>query len=231
MKKLISILVAAAIIVGLVLLWPIMIAPGTGETPSAAVRGDIIINEAMTSNKGIYPDDAGNSSDWVELYNTADHAVDISRYMLSDDEAEPGKWIFPQMALEAHSYFVIYLSGDTKSDVANGILHCAFRLSAQGETLIFSDTSGNKVDSVDIPALPDNVSYGLVDGAWQQMGHITPGYENSDAGYAAFAQSMTVGDSPLLITEVMAANAMTIADAQGAYSDWVEVTNIGAEAL
>lgn len=230
MKKLISIVVAAAIITALILIYPLVSQhESTGEAPSAAAVGDIVISEVMTNNKGVYPDDEGNSSDWAELYNTTDHAIDIGNYMLSDDESDLTKWIFPQTTLEAHSYFVVFLTGNSKYDVNNSILHCSFKLSSAGETLILSDASGNKADSVTIPALPENVSYALGNGEWKQTSAITPWFENSDTGYAAFKQSMTVTDSPLLVTEVMASNAMTIADADGSYNDWVEITNTGKE--
>ncbi len=231
MKKLISILVAAAIIAALILIYPLVeSSTGAGGTPSAAAAGDVVISEVMTNNKGVYPDDEGNNSDWVELYNTSDHAVDIGRYMLSDDETQPEKWIIPQLKIEAHGYFVVFLTGNAKNDVENGVLHGAFKLSSAGETLVLSDASGNKTDSVPIPALPENASYALSGGAWAQTDAISPGYENSEAGYLAFKQSMTVEGSPLLITEVMASNAITITDAKGAYSDWVEITNNGTEA-
>ena len=232
MKKFISILVAIVLIAGLVLVLS-NIVPQNADTPtgsaSATGGGSIVINEVMTNNKGIYPDDEGNSSDWVELYNPTDQAVNLSRFMLSDDAGEPGKWTFPPYGLEAHSYIVVYLTGDNKSDVSNHILHCSFKLSAEGETLILSGASGTKVDSVDIPAMPENISYGLVGGEWQPMGYITPGYENSEAGFAAYQATRTVENTALVITEVMASNGMTITDAQGTTSDWVEIANVSGE--
>ena len=112
-------------------------------------------------------------------------------------------------------YVVVFLSGDSQSDADNGILHCSFKLSSQGETLILSGSNGQTVDSVDIPALESNVSYGRVNGEWQQLSAISPGYENSEEGIAAFQNTRTVEDSPLRITEIMASNAMTIKDPQG----------------
>ena len=65
-----------------------------------------------------------------------------------------------------------------------------------------------------------------MDGEWQQMDYITPGYENSEAGFAAYQATRTVESPALAITEVMASNGMTITDAQGAFSDWVEIANV-----
>jgi len=229
MKKVISIFVAIAIVAGLVFLFQRMAASTPEAEPSGAADGGLVINEVMTNNQGIVPDDAGNSSDCVELYNATDQPINLGRYGLSDDEAEPVKWGFPHMEIAPHSYVVVYLTGDAQSNVSKGILHCSFKLSAQGETLVLADSGGNKIDSVAIPALPENVSYGLFDGTMQQLAHVTPGYENSDAGYAAFLASRTVENPAVVITEVMASNAMTLSDPQGSYSDWIEIANVGGK--
>ena len=230
MKKVISILVAIALIVGLALLWQIMGASTTETGSSSAAAGGLVINEVMTNNKGIYFDDEGSNSDWIELYNSTDQTINLSGYGLSDDETEPLKWGFPSMEIAPHSYVVVFLTGDSQSNVSEGILHCSFKLSAQGETLVLANSAGITVDSVAIPALPENVSYGLNAGIWQQMAYATPGYENSDAGYAAFLANRTVENPAVIITEVMAANAMTITDSQGTYSDWIEITNVSTDA-
>ena len=109
----------------------------------------VVINEAMSENKGIYFDDKGKSSDWVELYNPTDEAVSLSRFSLSDDEAKLDKWTFPDITLDPHGYVVVFLSGDSGKDKAS--LHASFKLKAKGETLILS-AAGNVVDSVDLPA-------------------------------------------------------------------------------
>ena len=229
MKKVISIFVAIAIIVGLVFLFQKMASSSEATESSAVAEGGLVINEVMTNNQGVYPDDQGNNSDWAELYNSTDQPINLSRYGLSDDEAEPIKWAFPSMTLEPHSYVVVFLTGDSKSDTSSGILHCSFKLSSEGETLILTNSSGSKADSVDIPALTANTSYGLVDGTWQQTAHATPGYDNTDAGYAAFMASRTVENPSVVITEVMAANAMTVTDPEGSYSDWIEIANVSGD--
>ncbi len=226
-KKLFPILFVAAAVVGLIILWPHVSSSQQDVVPSGtAVQSGVVINEVMTSNKGIFTDDKGNSSDWVELYNETGQAIDLSQFGLSDDAMDGVKWAFPRVTLQPHGYVVVYLTGDSKSDIENGILHCSFRLSAQGETLILTNSSGQAVDTVEVPALDANVSYGRVDGQWQTLPAISPGFENSDAGIAAYQATRTVQDSPLRINEVMASNAMTIRNPAGDFSDWVEITNI-----
>jgi hypothetical protein len=129
MKKIISVLIALAMVAGLVIVIQ-KVASQESNTPSPSGsesdEGGIVITEVMTNNGGIYPDDQGNPSDWVELYNTTDQAVSLNRYMLSDDAAEPAKWVFPAVEVEAHSYAVVFLTGDNQSDASKGIMHCTF---------------------------------------------------------------------------------------------------------
>ncbi|MGI5850086.1 MAG: lamin tail domain-containing protein [Christensenellales bacterium] len=227
MKNFFLLIIIAAAIVSVIFIFPIEKGISISEKPSGANDArSVVINEVMSCNKGIYLDDAGNNSDWIELYNPTGSDIDMSGLMLSDDPNTPGKWSFPDIQLKAHGYMVVFLAGDSNKDLQNGIIHCSFKLSSKGETLILSNQSGKITDKVDIPSLPENVSYGLLNGVWQQMSYITPGFENSEAGYAAFRESMKVENPPVLITEVMTINNMTIADGQGAHSDWVEIANI-----
>lgn len=222
------ILFIGAIIAGVIFLLPNVNGSADASAPPAGGGAPgIIINEVMTSNKGIYPDNNGNSSDWAEFYNTTDNDISLSNCGLSDDELKPDKWAFPNITLKAHGYLVVFLSGNSNYDAEQGVIHCSLKLSSKGEKLIFSDIKGQTLDSADIPELPDNVSYGLVGGEWQQTANITPGYENSDAGFQAFRESMKAPESSVIITEVMPSNFMTLKDSSGAYTDWIEITNKG----
>lgn len=151
----------------------------TSESPerlSAAERA-VVINEAMSGNKGINLDDEGRSSDWVELYNPSEEAVNLGRFSLSDDGTELDRWAFPDITLSPHDFLVIYLSGDSKKETDSGSLHASFKLNAKGERLILS-AGGNIVDSIDLPALPDNLSYGRVGNEWVLIENPTPGEPN-----------------------------------------------------
>ena len=177
MKKLITgaaILLTAAAMAGLLVLNSAYEASIKALT---AAESAVVLNEAMPGNKGIYLDDEGKSSDWVELYNPPDEAVNLGRFSLSDDEAKLDEWTFPDSTLEPHSYMVVYLSGHSQKDGGGGILHASFKLRAEGEELILS-AAGNVVDSVKLPAMPDNASYGRMNDVWQLTDSPTPGEPN-----------------------------------------------------
>lgn len=233
MRIMVIIMIVITITVVILFLFPdIATTANIGKNAKAVVTGvstspdtGIVINEVMSSNKGIYVDERGNDSDWVELYNTTDHDIGMQGFALSNNDKKPAKWGFPDIGIKAHGYLVVFLSGDSKSDVNNGFIHCKFKLSSRGDKLYLNSADGKNVDTADIPALPGNVSFGWVKGKWQQMNKPTPGFENSDKGYDLFKKSMTFSNSPLVITEVMPKNEMTLKDDKGVISDWVEIMN------
>ena len=198
-----------------------------GVATSETASSGIILNEVMAQNKGVYPDETGNYSDWVEIYNPTERAVDLHNYALTDDEKEPTKWPFPNAELKAGGYLVIFLSGKSTVDLEHGVIHSTIKLSSKGDKLILTNMAGQKLDAIpEYKTMPANVSLGRVGDKWEEFNKPTPGFENSDEGYKAFQKSMVVEDSPLWINEVMTSNNITIMDNTSAFSDWVEVVNI-----
>ena len=71
---------------------------------------EIILNEVLSSSSS-YLDEDGDSSDWIELYNSSDNSVNLGNYYLSDDENNITKWKFPNITINPNSYILIYCSG------------------------------------------------------------------------------------------------------------------------
>ena len=65
----------------------------------------------MTSNGGVVTDDHGDSSDWVELYNSGPSAVDLTGYGLTDDTNAPFKWVFTHTVLEVGQFLLVFCDG------------------------------------------------------------------------------------------------------------------------
>ena len=70
--------------------------PLIGALPLAA---NVVINEVLASNVNSAFDDEGESSDWLELLNIGDAPLELAAYALSDDPAQPRKWVFPEGTL------------------------------------------------------------------------------------------------------------------------------------
>ena len=125
----------------------------------------------MADNDNTLLDGYGNASDWIEIHNAGDDAIDLSGWYLTDDREQLAKWVFPNPSsglLGAGEYLVVFASGQNSGapDPA-GYLHTSFRLSADGEYLALVRPDGVSVaseyapDGSDYPAQLQDVSYGL----------------------------------------------------------------------
>ena len=82
----------------------------------AVFSQQLVINEVMSSNATTLSDEDGDYPDWIELFNGSAQALNLSDYALTDDEANPEKWVFPDMSLEADEHLIVFASGKDRSD-------------------------------------------------------------------------------------------------------------------
>ena len=106
--------------------------------------GTLVINEVMASNGGQFLNEAGESVDWLELYNTSDAPVSTDGLYLSDDGSDVLKWPLPATTVAGRGYLIIW--ADERSDL--GDLHCNFRLATSGEQLTLAYDSASVMDQV-----------------------------------------------------------------------------------
>lgn len=126
------------------------------------------ISEFVAENKFSLTDGRGDASDWIELRNPGNSAVNLAGWGLSDDPLQPMKWVFPATNLAPHSTLIVFASGsDTPIDPA-GYLHASFRLSKEGGSLLLSSPSTNMVDQIlAYPAQDTDLAYGRdLEGNW-----------------------------------------------------------------
>lgn len=74
-------------------------------------RGGVVLNEVMPIDRHWAPDEEGDFSGWVELYNTGPTAVDVSGYGLSENPEQRFHWTFPPMAIQAGQHLIVFTSG------------------------------------------------------------------------------------------------------------------------
>ena len=68
--------------------------------------------EEPAFNRDTIVDRFGESPDVIELYNSGNDPVDLAGHFLSDDRAEPKKWIFPvNSVIQPKDYFIVFASG------------------------------------------------------------------------------------------------------------------------
>jgi hypothetical protein len=195
----------------------------------------LLISEFQPSNKTTIKTQSGEYSDWVEIYNPTDKEIDLTGFGLSDDRTKPLKWTFPQgTRIPAGGRILVWCGGYVDvSGLYPDELHATFSLNSFEESVVLSDSSGRIIDAVDYSGIGTDASYARQpDGSWQATARPTPGYENTDEGYAAFAQqeAAATNGGGLLISEVMAAKDETILDGD-AYYDWIELYNTTGETV
>lgn len=185
----------------------------------------LIINEIMSANDGIYLDPNGKTSDWIELYNGTDRAINLTNFGLSDT-LDVTKWLLPAVTIEAKSYLVVPL------DPGQLGLFADFSLSRDGdETVVLRDAGGIVIDSVTTqPLASDTVMGRNLSGQWVVIEQGTPGYPNTKAGYDAYLASLVSEPGVLRISEVLPRNRGNFLS-EGTLPGFIEITNTGSQPI
>lgn len=199
-----SIISAVAIVVCLIL----FLSGVSGKT-------NVYINEVMAENRS-YPNADKQLCPWIELYNGGKKAVDLSGWTISDGSRTT---VLPEgSTLDAGAFLVLSCGKDD----------LALSLSAGGSLELF-DPQGKPVDAVELPAMECDQSFArLSDGALALCLEASPGYENSVTGYETYLAGLGVTQAPVQITELMPANKSCLLDADGDFSDWIELCNVSS---
>ena len=198
----------------------------TGAGTADAV-GHIVLSEIVPSNR-TYPAPNGEYLDFIEVHNASDTPVDISGYMLSDDGASIG-YTFPAgTIIQPNGYAICWCWKEAESKS-----YASFGISKDGGDVICLYNSANvQIDSKEVPRMETNTSLTRQrDGSWSVSGLATPGFENSDAGYTAWLQTMGAASIPVSISEVMTGNYCLAINEAMQVSDWIELFNHGKSAV
>ncbi len=126
---------------------------------TSADYSGLLINEVCSSNKESITDASGASPDWIEIYNNSDKAIDISGVGVSDGAKNKFKFVFPDgTIINDDSYIIIFC--DDAINQAEGEYHAPFKISAAGETVYLTAPDGSEIDTVEVPELSTDVTYG-----------------------------------------------------------------------
>lgn len=110
-------------------------------THSASAIGQVIITEFVASNQNGLTDEDGDTSDWIEIFNTGTTEVNLAGWTLTDDVDEDAKWLFPAVVLSPNSFLIIFASNKDRR-VPGAPLHTNFALSASGGYLALFQKNG-----------------------------------------------------------------------------------------
>ena len=140
------------------------------------------INEVCTSNNGVILDEDGDSRDWIELYNTEEVSIDLGGYYLTDSKKDTTKWQFESTVVPAFGHVLVFASG--KDRPSTNPAHTSFKLSQDGERLRLFSPEKVLVDSMTIPFISTDLSFGsFPDGDEYQAFYTspTPGSSNNSS--------------------------------------------------
>jgi hypothetical protein len=121
----------------------------------------LVMNEVMAANDMTIADEDGDFPDWIEFYNAGSLPVYLAGYGISDDAADPFKWVFPYVPLPPGGVFLVFASGKDRA-LWPGELHTNFAVDADGEELVLTSPDGLMVDSIGPVVMETDVSYGRV---------------------------------------------------------------------
>ncbi len=119
----------------------------------------LYVNEAMPSNKTVITDESGQYDDWIEIFNSGSSAIDLQSYYLSDNPSNLTKWEVSASVIIPPAGFRLFWADE---DQSQGDTHTNFKLSATGETIYLSSPSGVLIDSLQLPEMQDDFSFGRV---------------------------------------------------------------------
>ena len=193
---------------------------GVGSDKVSAGEHPLRISEYM-SNNSAYPNADGVICDWVEIENTSDRDFNVSGYRLSDDVTQ-ARYAFPVgTVIPAGGRIVVWCSKDH-----TGALYAPFSLKKQGgESLLLMNSANTVLDQIETLHARRNCSFiRLEDDSFTVSAEPTPGYPNTEEGRKAYLDLGEHADSPLRLSEVMAA-AEFYAAPNGQPCDWIEVEN------
>lgn len=141
--------------------------------------GEVVINEFLASNQTGQTDEEGITEDWIELYNNSNANLDLSGLYLSDSYSNPQKFVFPNNTIiPAKGFLTVW--ADEDGSATGATIHCNFKLSASGETLILSKSS-TVLDSLYFGPQTTDISYGRCPDGTGSFGTLSsPSYNSSN---------------------------------------------------
>ncbi|MEE2748177.1 MAG: lamin tail domain-containing protein [Candidatus Thermoplasmatota archaeon] len=152
----------------------------------------------------------GLASEWVEFYNTAGYAVNLSRWMVQDEAGgaaavAPGRlWNLTEesMILEVGDYAVLNLDDNL--------------LTNQGETITLLDPNGNAIQTLSWDTSTDCTTLESRNGGSDTRETLWPTPGDSNPIIHSYDGGMTIKFTRFMPVEV-----------SGRSNDWFEITNTG----
>ena len=215
--------------VALLVIMYIVFPKEAGRHVGASVYDGLVISEVMAANSSAVPDENGDFSDWLELYNGTGHDLDMEGVMLTN-RTDRITFPFPSYTLKAGERVIVFASGSYQLDPSLPF-HGKFKISSAGDHIYLYDPDMYLIDELATPTLTADTSYALTgideDGVrhYETTTYYSPGYENTEEGFIAYRSANEIESGNLVINEVCPDPKIGIPDEDGEIVDWVELRN------
>ncbi|MFT5680938.1 MAG: hypothetical protein ACI8RZ_001844 [Myxococcota bacterium] len=138
----------------------------------------LVINEFMASNQTTITDETGSYSDWIELYNPTDEAVELGGWLMTDDLEDPTVWeLDDTLSIEAGGFLLLWADKDPEE----GPNHLDFGMSRDGGQIGLFAPTERAIDRLEYAAQASDLSAARTpDGSldWAITDAPTPGASN-----------------------------------------------------
>ncbi|MEG0493491.1 MAG: lamin tail domain-containing protein [Clostridia bacterium] len=189
----------------------------------------LVISEVMAANSTAVPDENGNFSDWLELYNGTGEDLNMEGVMITN-RTDRITFPFPAYTLKADERVIIFASDSYQLDPSKPF-HGKFKISSAGDHLYLYDPDMYLIDELATPTLTADNSYVLTsvdeDGVrhYETTTFYSPGLENNEEGFVSYRAANSIASGALTINEVCPDPKVGIPDEDNEMVDWVELKN------
>ena len=119
----------------------------------------LVISEVMAANNSAVPDENGEFSDWLELYNGTGADLDMEGVMITN-RTDRITFPFPSYTLKAGERVIVFASDSYQLDPSKPF-HGKFKISSAGDHLYLYDPDMYLIDELATPTLTADTSYAL----------------------------------------------------------------------
>lgn len=225
MSTLPYLLLFAALLLAMYLIFP----KEAGRHVGSSKYDGLVISEVMAANNSAVPDENGDFSDWLELYNGTGADLDLEGVTLTN-RTDRITFPFPSYTLEAGGRVVVFASDSYQLDPSKPF-HGKFKISSAGDHLYLYDPNMYLIDELATPTLTADASYALTavdeDGVrhYETTTYYSPGYANSEEGFVEYRAANSTETGALVINEICPDPRVGIPDEDNEIVDWVELKN------
>ncbi|MEM9051964.1 MAG: CotH kinase family protein [Bacteroidota bacterium] len=156
---------------------------------------DVYLTEMVSNSDGLYPDEDGDASDWIEIVNNSSESLNIEGFALTDEEDNLFKWVFPSVEIQANEHLIVFCSNKDRQTLP---FHTNFKIKSEGEILLLVNPEGDVVDHINPTPLSEGFALTRIcepECYWELVDVITPEAPSNSESVITFSSPSRVFES------------------------------------